>query len=66
MGETKPNCHKCKHFYVTWDKNFPKGCTFYGFKTKKLPSTSVQEASGGKCLAFEPKPITKKFSSGND
>ncbi|WP_317987033.1 hypothetical protein [Sutcliffiella rhizosphaerae] len=46
------NCLKCKHFYVTWDPNFPNGCKAFDFKTKQLPSLAVFRSSGLPCLKF--------------
>ncbi|WP_321276358.1 hypothetical protein [Thiomicrorhabdus indica] len=54
------DCFACKHFYVTWDQNNPKGCRAFGFKTKKMPSMVVFENSGEKCLKFELKDEHKK------
>lgn len=53
------NCLKCEYFYVTWDKTSPKGCKYFGFKTKLLPSVAVQQCSGSECGAFLPKDIEK-------
>lgn len=49
------NCIKCKHYYITWDVNHPKGCHFFGFKSKKLPSVVVFESSGKECQAYKSK-----------
>jgi len=49
------DCHKCKHYYVTWDKNFPHGCRAMNFKSQEFPSQVVQTSSGTSCLLFEPK-----------
>ncbi|MDI6789541.1 MAG: uracil-DNA glycosylase [Thermodesulfobacteriota bacterium] len=49
------DCHKCKHYYVTWDKNFPHGCRAMDFKSREFPSTVVQTSSGMSCLLFKPK-----------
>ena len=49
------SCHKCKHFYVTWDNSFPYGCKVMGFKGKIIPSLMVFQASGKSCMAFEEK-----------
>ncbi|TVY09530.1 uracil-DNA glycosylase [Paenibacillus cremeus] len=49
------NCNQCKHFFVTWDPAFPRGCRSYGLKTSGIPSADVQRASGKPCMAFEPK-----------
>ncbi|WP_378127978.1 uracil-DNA glycosylase [Cohnella boryungensis] len=49
------DCMKCKHFYVTWDPRFPKGCKAFGFKSHTLPSLTVRSSSGQPCMMFEPK-----------
>jgi hypothetical protein len=51
----KIDCLKCKYFYITWDKNSPRGCRFFNFKSKMMPSTVVLQSSGAACLKFEPK-----------
>lgn len=56
MSKNKnPNCFKCKYFYITWDNKNPRGCFFYGFKSKALPSIVVLRSSGEKCQVFSPK-----------
>lgn len=45
-------CHACRHYYVTWDKQFPHGCKAMGFKSKTLPAFMVRNASGINCLLF--------------
>ena len=58
------DCHKCLHYYVTWDKNFPHGCKAMGFKSKQLPSLSVLKSTPNiDCLAFEPKVIRKSHKN---
>jgi hypothetical protein len=54
-NEKGSGCMKCIHFYITWDKNFPKGCRAMGFKCHEMPSKMVYQASGVECLRFEPK-----------
>jgi hypothetical protein len=54
-NEEKIVCSKCKHFYVTWDKDFPHGCTAMGFKSKNLPSLVAFQCSQIACQHFEPK-----------
>jgi hypothetical protein len=49
------NCLQCRHFYVTWDEKFPRGCKAFGFKTKSWPSQTVLASSGNPCMNFEPK-----------
>ncbi|MBA4418689.1 MAG: uracil-DNA glycosylase [Syntrophus sp. (in: bacteria)] len=51
----KIDCFACRHFYVTWDKKYPKGCRAMGFKTREMPSIAVFKSSGLKCLRYEPK-----------
>lgn len=56
MPETERiDCLKCRHFYVTWDPQFPKGCRAFGFKTSQYPSQTVFASSGQPCMNFEPK-----------
>lgn len=55
MIAIKPNCHKCKYYYVTWEPAFPNGCKALGFKTKEMPSLYVLRSSGKECLYFEKK-----------
>jgi len=49
------DCTKCIHFYITWDKDYPRGCRAMGFKCKEIPSAMVYQASGFECLRFEEK-----------
>ena len=53
------DCHKCEHYYVTWDKHFPHGCKAMDFKSKQLPSVAVFVSSDMECLLYELKPIFK-------
>ncbi|WP_330218382.1 uracil-DNA glycosylase [Sporosarcina globispora] len=41
MSIQKIDCFKCKYFYVTWDRNHPKGCRAFQFKTRQMPSLEV-------------------------
>ncbi len=53
MSKTnRVDCFKCKYFYVTWDQSNPKGCKYFGFKTKLIPSIAVLRSSGKGCQAF--------------
>ncbi|MCP4716637.1 MAG: uracil-DNA glycosylase [Deltaproteobacteria bacterium] len=54
-GKEKVNCHRCRHYYITWDKRFPYGCREMGFKSRFLPSDAVYQNSGMACLGFVPK-----------
>ncbi|BEP27684.1 uracil-DNA glycosylase [Helicovermis profundi] len=48
----KINCNKCIYYYITWDKINPKGCKFFKFKSKQMPSIIVLKSSGNPCKAF--------------
>lgn len=49
------NCINCIYFYITWDKNNPRGCKYFGFKSKLLPSVMVYKSSGEDCKMFKSK-----------
>jgi len=52
-------CHKCRHYYVTWEPKFPHGCRIMGFKSRQMPVVEVRRAMHGKdCLYFEVKKTT--------
>nr|WP_108668803.1 uracil-DNA glycosylase [Peribacillus acanthi] len=55
MEQKRINCLKCKHYYVTWDSKFPKGCKAFQFKTAILPSLTVYQSSGQPCMKFDAK-----------
>ncbi|MBW2407653.1 MAG: uracil-DNA glycosylase [Deltaproteobacteria bacterium] len=57
------DCHKCKHYYVTWDKNFPHGCKAMGFKSKQIPSIQVRVISQRECLLVSKKNTGKTKKS---
>ncbi|CAH0345021.1 hypothetical protein BCI9360_01297 [Bacillus sp. CECT 9360] len=57
----KINCMSCKHYYITWDPQFPKGCKAFQFKTSMIPSQEVFRSSGQPCMKYEKKPVTKKI-----
>lgn len=52
-------CLKCRHFYITWDEFFPRGCKALGFKSREVPSKAVFDSSGIECQKFEPKKAGK-------
>jgi hypothetical protein len=45
---TPIDCHKCTHYYVTWDEMLPHGCRAMGFKSRRFPSALVRTCSDGK------------------
>ena len=55
------NCHRCKYYYVTWDRAAPHGCRAMGFKGRELPNTVVRSSTGGRdCLMFSAKSIDRR------
>jgi hypothetical protein len=47
-----PKCLDCRHFYVTWDARFPRGCRAYGVASRELPCVVVLQATGQRCATF--------------
>jgi len=57
----KPNCMKCKHYFVTHDRNTPRGCRIYQIQSVALPSMIVKRANNGDdCVGFTPKTTSEK------
>jgi len=56
----KPNCMKCKYFYITWNNKQPNGCRMYRIVTKHIPSLEVLRHTGTNCIGFEEKFMSKK------
>ena len=61
-----PNCLACKHFIVTWEPDYPRGCGVFGIKTRNLPSLEVFAATGKHCPAFEPIPQRSRPTNGDE
>lgn len=55
MDEKAEGCFNCKHFYITWDEFFPRGCKALRFKSREMPSAVVKRSSGMECQMFERK-----------
>ena len=55
MAKDNINCFKCKYFFITWDKIKPRGCSYFAFKSKIIPSVMVKKSSGKPCRAFNKK-----------
>jgi hypothetical protein len=53
MRNKRINCFTCKHFYLTWDKKYSRGCKAMGFKSREIPSQAVFNASGFDCTRYE-------------
>lgn len=48
-------CQACRHFFITWDRNFPNGCRAMNFKSQNMPSVVTYQSSGMPCQRFAPK-----------
>jgi hypothetical protein len=44
---TEIDCHRCEHYFVTWDEQRPHGCRAMGFKSRSFPSALVRSCSDG-------------------
>lgn len=56
MAERRIDCHRCRHYFITWDEHFPHGCRRMGFKSRRFPGDEVRHATGGhSCQLFEEK-----------
>ncbi len=53
--EGRVNCFMCRHFYITYDPNFPYGCRAAGFRSRVLPAEEVFISSGMQCLLYTEK-----------
>jgi hypothetical protein len=53
---TRPDCFRCIHLKITWDKTRPYACSGMGFKSKQIPWRVVLRNSGKPCMLFKPKP----------
>ncbi len=63
----KPNCMKCKHFFITFDQSAPRGCRIYQIKATQLPSIIVKQANkGADCIGFEEKKLKAQEKNLND
>ncbi len=55
VKQDQVDCFHCKHFFITWDKDFPRGCHALAFKCREMPCLVVRQASGLPCLKYEKK-----------
>ncbi|MBC76833.1 MAG: hypothetical protein CME64_12535 [Halobacteriovoraceae bacterium] len=57
----KPNCSKCKHYYITFNQDVPRGCRAYGIQSASSPLQVIRNANSGQdCLGFELKDREKE------
>ena len=55
MSQQRPNCFKCRYFYITHQPKHPYGCRAMAFKSKQLPSIVAKRNSGLECQLFSAK-----------
>jgi hypothetical protein len=56
MPPPRVDCHRCRHYFVTWDEDFPHGCRRMGFKSRRYPGDEVRRTMNGReCRLFESK-----------
>ena len=53
-------CFECQFFYITWDKNAPRGCRAYGFKCSEIPSSAVMRVTGMSCQLGKKKEVEQE------
>lgn len=49
------DCMKCKHYFVTWDPKFPRGCRAYEVKSANPPWQIVAQSTKEGCVSYEAK-----------
>jgi hypothetical protein len=65
MAPARIDCHRCLHYFVTWDPRFPHGCRCMGFKSRMVPSGEVRRAlPGHDCLLYQAK--TRRHGSASN
>ena len=52
MKKKPPACIKCEHYYVTYDKHYPRGCRLFEIKSRMAPTFAVLKSTGVHCPAF--------------
>jgi hypothetical protein len=61
MKTKQIDCHKCRHYYVTWNPKLPHGCRAMGFRGRYMPSIAVRRISGMACLMYAEKKNNNSF-----
>jgi hypothetical protein len=56
MPDKKINsCMGCIYYYITWDSAHPKGCKYFGFKSRRMPCQVVKESTSKECNMYTKK-----------
>ncbi len=59
-----PNCFRCRHLVITWERGRGYACRAMGFKSREIPWRVVLQSSGRPCLLYEPKPAPPGGAAG--
>jgi hypothetical protein len=51
----RAKCLKCIHYFSTYNPQTPRGCRLYNIQTKGMPSTVIQQETGGYCHGYKSK-----------
>ena len=60
----RPDCYRCRAFFVTHEPEHPYGCRTFSIKSRFVPALAVRKASGEECRAFESKESAAPRSPG--
>jgi hypothetical protein len=52
----RPDCMRCRAYFVTHVPERPHGCRAFGFTSARLPRDEVRLSTGQECAAFEERP----------
>ena len=56
----RPQCLRCRHYYITYDVRFPYGCRAMGFKSRRAPQEEILTLTGVPCQTFELRPGSQR------
>ncbi|MCA1988261.1 MAG: uracil-DNA glycosylase [Desulfarculus sp.] len=55
MADSPPDCLRCRHLSITWERGRAYACRAMGFKSGQIPWRVVLASSGQPCLSFAPR-----------
>lgn len=59
-----PNCWRCRHFGMSYQRQTPYACRLMGFSSRILPAIEVLRADGVPCRGFSAKAAPAQRPSG--
>ena len=54
-SEEKINCFRCKYFYITWNIEYPKGCSKFCFESDSMPTDFLEKCNIPICPFYKDK-----------